>query len=266
VRKPDFDLQSEVAPSAMEFNSESNDFGGAAGNLFVAYYGPGERWTRGAVSRVMMEKNDDGSYAFNEYTIADVPKLSDLAFSKEGHLYLASHGQADYWYNSVLPQQGGFYKLVYDPTSKVAGNYVRPKPEKIFSKNSLDMGKQLFAEQGCLGCHQVDGKTELLGPNLKDVSKYYSRAEVLEAIAKPSAQIKRITMKDGQQYLGRVINANEKELQVMLVGNSIITLSRNEIEKSEDEMKSLMYEGLIRNMPEDKVNALLDYLMSLSGE
>jgi hypothetical protein len=73
-------------------------------------------------------------------------------------------------------------------------------------------------------------------------------------------------MKDGQQYLGRVINANEKELQMMLVGNNIITLSRNDIEKSEDEKKSLMYEGLIRNMPEDKVNALLDYLMSLSGE
>lgn len=272
VMRPDFDLQSEVAPSAMEFNSEHNDFGGSAGDLFVAYYGPGERWTRGAIGRVVMEKKQDGTYEFSEYTVADVPKLSDLAFSKDGNLYLASHGQTDYWYNAVYPQQGSFYKIMYDPSSKVAGNYVRPKMEKTFSKNSVEMGKQLFAEQGCLGCHQVDGKTEWLGPNLKDVSKYYSRAEVLEAIATPSAQIKpsmmgvRITRKDGQQFLGRIINATEKELQMMLVGNQMITIPRNEIEKTEDEKRSLMYEGLIRNMPEEKVNALMDYLMSLSEE
>ena len=268
---PDFDLQSEVAPSALEFNRKDNDFGGAAGNLFVAYYGPGERWTRGAVGRIVMSKQPNGSYTFEEYVVADVPKLSDLAFGKDGSLYLASHGQADYWYNAVYPRQGSFYKLVYDPTSKVAGNYQRPKLEKTFAKNSVEMGKQLFAEWGCLGCHQVDGKTELLGPNLKEIAKNYSRAEILEAIASPSAQIKpsmmgvRIVRKDGQLFLGRVINASDQEVQVMLVGNQTITIPRSEIETIEDEKKSLMFEGLIRNQPDDKVNALLDFLMNLNS-
>jgi putative heme-binding domain-containing protein len=146
---------------------------------------------------------------------------------------------------------------------------VRPKKEKIFSKNSVEMGKQLFAELGCLGCHQVDGKTEQLGPNLKGVSKNYSRSEILEAITQPSKQIKpsmmgvRITKKDGQQFLGRIVTANEDELSLMLVGNQVISIARKEIEKSEDEKKSLMFEGLLGRQSEENVNALLDFLMSL---
>jgi len=269
VTSPEFDLQSEVAPSALEFNAIDNDFGGTAGDLFVTYYGPGERWTRGAVGRVVMKRQPDGKFTYQEYTIADMAKISDLAFSKEGHLYLAHHGEADYWYNSIYPRQGGFYKLIHDPSVNIAGNYVRPKKEKIFSKNSVEMGKQLFAELGCLGCHQVDGKTEQLGPNLKGVSKNYSRSEILEAITQPSKQIKpsmmgvRITKKDGQQFLGRIVTANEDELSLMLVGNQVISIARKEIEKSEDEKKSLMFEGLLGRQSEENVNALLDFLMSL---
>lgn len=37
---PVFNLEVEVAPSGIIFNKDNNDFGGGAGNLFVAYYGP----------------------------------------------------------------------------------------------------------------------------------------------------------------------------------------------------------------------------------
>jgi putative heme-binding domain-containing protein len=270
VTGPEFDLQSEVAPSSLEFNKRDNDFGGTAGNLFVAYYGPGERWTRGAVGRVDIKRNSDGTYAYAEYTIADVPKLSDLAFGKDGNLYVANHGQADYWYNAVYNEQGGFYKLVYDPSIRAKADYVRKKEAKEFSKNTLTMGRQLFAESGCLGCHAVDGTTELLGPNLKDVAKNYSRAEILEEILTPSARIKpsmggmRITKKDGNILLGRVINSDQANLSFMLVGNAVVTVSRSDVAKMENEKKSLMFEGLINGLPDDKREALLDYLTSLS--
>lgn len=129
----------------------NNDFGGTGGDLFVSYYGPGERWNRGAVSRVVVTRQPDNSYQFMEYTIADIPKVSDLAFGKDGSLYLSLHGKADYWYNSVFKEQGGFYKLVYDPASQATNNYTRAKEVKSFSKNSLELGKQLFAESACLG-------------------------------------------------------------------------------------------------------------------
>ena len=134
------------------------------------------------------------------------------------------------------------------------------------------MGKQLFAELGCLGCHQVDGTTELIGPNLKDVAKHYSRKEILEEILNPSARIKpsmgavRITKNDGNILYGRVVNADEKQLSFMLVGNQVVTVNRTEIARMDNEKKSLMFEGLINRLAEDKREALLDFLASLSQE
>lgn len=270
VKRPDFSLITEVAPSSIEFNKSKNGFGGTEGDLFVSYYGPGERWTRGAVGRVVITRQPDNTYQFTEYTIADIPKISDLAFGKDGNLYLAHHGKTDYWYNAIYKEQGGFYKLIYDPGSKVAGNYTRPKEGKSFSQNSVEMGKQLFAESGCLGCHQVDGKTELLGPNLKDVSKNFSRAEILESIQYPSKQIKpsmggvRITKKDGTVLLGRVLNSDHEQLSFMVVGNQIVNVKKNEVEKMVNESKSLMFENLLTSMTNEKREALLDFLMSLS--
>src|SRR5690606_22616240 len=103
---PMFDLTREVAPSALAWNPATNDFGGTGGHLFVSYYGPGERWTRGAVSHIRMDRRPDGTYACTESLIADLPKLSALTFGPDGSLYAAHHGKADYWYNSVFDRQG----------------------------------------------------------------------------------------------------------------------------------------------------------------
>ena len=269
VQPPEFDLQSEVAPSSIEFNRTSHGFGSSPGDLFVSYYGPGERWARGAVGRIAMKRQHDGSYSYVEYTIADGPKLSDLAFGKDGSLYLAHHGRADYWYNAVYKEEGGFYKLVYDPSLKIPPNYVRARQPAGLSGDAVEKGRQLFAELGCLGCHEVDGVTELLGPNLKDVARNFSREEIMEEILQPSARIKpsmggvRITKKDGNVLLGRVVNAGENSFSFMLVGNQVVTLRREDIAKMEDEKKSLMFEGLLHGVPDDNRAALLDYLESL---
>jgi putative heme-binding domain-containing protein len=75
----------------------------------------------------------------------------------------------------------------------------------------------------------------------------------------------RITKKDGQILLGRVINSDDRKMSFMVVGNQLVNVPREEIDKMENENKSLMYEGLIEGMTKDKVNALLDYMVSLSS-
>jgi putative heme-binding domain-containing protein len=265
---PAFSLQTELAPSGIQFNSLSNDFGGTAGNLFVAYYGPGERWNRGAIARIEINYDQTGRYQFREIPVADIPKISDIEFGQDGALYVAQHGMADYWYNAIYENQGAFYKLVYDP-SFTAYAAERSSPSADFSKSDLEAGKQLFAEAACLGCHQVDGKTELLGPNLQDIGKQLSREEILEEIRSPSLRIKpsmmgqQILKQDGQVLLGRLVSSNEDELSIMLVGNSVVTVPRDEIKETRDVGNSLMYEGLLTGMTDDQVNTLLDYLISL---
>jgi len=267
---PVFNLETEVAPSGILFNKEDNDFGDGGGNLFVGYYGPGERWTRGGVGRLQVDRTQDGSYQIKEYPIADIPKISDIAFGKDGNLYLSSHGKADYWYNVVYENQGSFYKIIYDPDFPVTKIKAREKKIKTYSKNSVEAGKQLFAERACLGCHQVDGVTELLGPNLKDIGKRMSRAEIMEEIMKPSERIKpsmmavRISMKDGQIVMGRVVSADEKQLSLMVVGNHVVSIARTDIVNTEDVKNSLMYENLLNGMSDEEKESLMDFLMNLS--
>src|SRR5690606_24472320 len=221
---PMFDLTREVAPSALAWNPATNDFGGTGGHLFVSYYGPGERGTRGAVSHMRMDRRPGGTYAGTESLIADLPKRPALTFGPDGSLYGAHHGKADYWYNSVLDRQGCFYRIFHDPTV-VPKTTDREKPEMEFAENSIEQGKQLYAELSCLGCHQVDGTTELLGPNLNDIGQRMSREEILEAIRDPSKIITprmggiRIETIDGRSLLGRVVSASEDEVTLMLIGN-----------------------------------------------
>ena len=271
ITAPVHTLETEVAPSGIEFNWVDNDFGGTRGNLFIAFYGPGERWTRGGVGRIDMQRLADGSYSYKEYPVADIPKLSNLAFGKDGSLYLANHGKADYWYNAVYENEGNFYKLVYYPTLASSAIKTRKLPSRSLSKNSIEAGRQLFAERACLGCHRVDGATELLGPNLKDVARRLTREEILEEILKPSERIKpsmmavRVTNKDGTVLIGRVVNSDQNQISLMLVGNHVVKIARNEIAKSENEAKSLMYEGLLNPLTTTQREALLDYIVSLSN-
>jgi putative heme-binding domain-containing protein len=265
-------LETEVAPSGIAFNKEDNDFGGTNGELFVAFYGPGERWTRGGVSRISIQRQPDGNYSYQEFPVADIPKLSTLAFGKDGSLYLAQHGKADYWYNAIYENQGNFYKLVYDASLATIPQPTESRKllTKSVSRSSLETGKQLFAERACLGCHSTDGVTELLGPNLKDIGKRLSRQEIMQEIANPSERIKpsmmavRITKKDGQVLMGRVASANESQLSLMLVGNKVVQIPRSEIQRTEDEQKSLMYTGLLAGLSDAEKESLLDFIISLS--
>lgn len=267
---PEYSLISELAPSGMEFIPANSQFTSESGNLLVSFYGPGERWNRGALGLISISKSETGEFTYSEKTLADIAKISDLAFGADGSLYLAHHGKADYWYNSIFPEEGGFYKIVYDPSLEGKTLPKREIPIKDFSKDELLAGKQLFAEQACLGCHNVNGGEELLGPNLLGIGSRMSRAEIVEEISNPSERIKpsmmgvRIFLKDNRQLSGRILNSNERDLTLMQIGNKTIVIPREDILKTENMEKSMMYAGLLKGLTEVQQNQLLSYLQSLN--
>lgn len=269
TEKPVLSFQMELAPSGMEFNSTDNDFGGTGGDLFVAFYGPAERWKRGGIARVRISKAESGKIELAEYPVADIPKLSDLAFGRDGSLYAATHGVADYWYNPIQESSGGFYKLVYDPKRKGKTEQQRSVKQETFSSSSLEKGKDLYKTTACFACHTTEDGQELLGPTLNGLGNRMSREEIYESIMNPSAIIKpsmegtKITLKDGKVLLGRIVNANEQQFDLMLIGNKVFQVKRTEIATIETQKKSLMYEGLIKNLPKADQESLLDYLQSL---
>lgn len=266
---PDFTLETEIAPSGILFNSPDNDFGGTAGNLFVSFYGAGERWSRGGIGRVVIQRNANDTYSYEEFPVADIPKLSALAFGNDGSLYVAQHGKSDYWYNAVYDDQGAFYKLVYDPNRPPSPAKARQVVTAALTESSIDAGKQLYAEYACLACHAVDGGTELLGPSLVGIGTQMSREEILDDIRNPSLRIKpsmggmRITKTDNRVLIGRVVSSDENEISLMLIGNQVVKIPRSEIRTAENEKKSLMYEGLLDGLSEQQIESLLDYIVSL---
>ena len=274
VTGPEHKLTSDVAPAGIDFNSASNDFGGTAGNLFIAFYGPGERWGRGSIGRVKISKESDGTFSYEEFPVADIPKISDVGFGADGNLYVAQNGRSSYWYE-VIPGEtntGRIYKLIFEATVTPSPLSKRSVNASNFSQSSLELGKELYARRACQACHEVDGKTELLGPNLKDVGNRLSRSEILESVLEPSKIIKpsmvalRVYKKDGQTLVGRLVNSDNGKLSLMLVGNTVVEIAQADIDRTEDEMKSLMYENLIKPLKEEEVNALLDYIISLKDK
>lgn len=271
ITEPIFNLETEVAPAGMEFNPAANDFGGTGGDLFIAFYGPGERWNRGAIGHLEITKKSDSVYKVKEFPLAKgIPKVSDLTFGSNGDLYVAHVGRTDYWYQPVDSAEGAFYRLIYAPW--VIPSPIEAESQTINSSEStLELGRDLFARAACSACHSVDGKTELIGPNLKDIGHVYSRDELFEEINSPSLRIKpsmiasMITLENGETMLGRIISSDEKRVRLMIVGNRIIDIPKDKIAKEEFSRRSLMYEDLLHGMSAEEVDALLSYLISLKN-
>ena len=80
-------------------------------------------------------------------------------------LYLANMGKRIIGTMPIYENEGAFYKLIYDSLAPAKPPTARAILTSTPSKNSIEAGKQLFAEHACLACHAVDGTTELLGPN-----------------------------------------------------------------------------------------------------
>ncbi len=74
----------------------------------------------------------------------------------------------------------------------------------------------------------------------------------------------RVIKNDGKLLIGRIVNATENEISLMLVGNHVVQIQRSEIKKTEVQKKSLMYEGLFNGLPDTERESLLDYVVSLN--
>lgn len=256
-------LETEVAPSDLLFHSEHGKE-----VLYVSFYGPGEYWERGAIARLHFEEGENGKPGIREEIITNLPKVSNITFSESGDLYASRVGVTDYWYQKTDSLDGAIYKLS-------RAKWVTPdhKEDLVMGGGDLDadrieQGRMLFNTRACSACHSLDGTTEMLGPDLKNIGLFYNRKELEEEIREPSRRIKpgsfasKITMNNGEVQLGRVITQNEEELQLMLVGNQIKKIPVKEIANTELYTESMMYPGLLEDLSRQEIDALLDFLIS----
>ncbi|EAR01139.1 c-type cytochrome [Maribacter sp. HTCC2170] len=262
-------LKYGFAPSGITFNKKSNDFGGTAGDLFIAFFGPDGQWEDGSISRVRLNKGENGDYEAKEYPVADkMAKLSDVEFGDHGDLYVSQFGTEAPWHKPYEEPMGAIYRMIVAP-------WVKPDDQ---SKNTsvvygnIHEGEDIFEDRACATCHSVDGNEALLGPDLSDIGNLLPRDQLLESIVNPNKNIKTgfdqyiITKKDGSILSGRMITASDKGISVMIAGNKVIDLKRSEIESNKLVTGSLMPADLLSGMTEMEIRDLLGYLQSLKIE
>src|SRR5262249_26590901 len=87
------------------------------------------------------------------------------------------------------------------------------KPEQILSrKGNPERGKALFFKAAgveCSKCHRIGGTGSTLGPDLSQIGKKYTRAQILESILEPSKSI-------DPKYVTYLVETNDGRVQTGL--------------------------------------------------
>ncbi len=262
--EPVLTFQHGVGPGGMEFNSKDNDFGGTAGDAFVALWGPDWFWNRGSVVRVRLRRDAKGAWQATESPIAtSFGKIVDLTFGPRGDLYVAKYGrEIGRGHRPNRVPSGAIYRLIHAPWFRPNAVGARLLPVAGDKKN----GKQLFAKLACANCHDAEGNRQMIGPSLRDVKRMYNRGEFLAVVRDPSQGIKSgheaftIKLKDGTESVGRLLHTDTEKITLLTVENKEVVLAREKIESVVPLETSIMPPGLLGSLEPSEVDDMLAYL------
>jgi putative heme-binding domain-containing protein len=149
------------------------------------------------------------------------------------------------------------------------------KPEQVLAlAGEATRGKELFFKSGaasCASCHRVGQQGTAVGPDLNDVGKRLSRAEILESILEPSKKIDPkfvayvCETKAGQFHQGLLVERSDREVVLRCADNKEVRLPTTQVERLAPQSKSLMPELLLRDLTAEQAADLLAYLASLKN-
>lgn len=260
---PFMKLSTARGACSLAFNSSTNDFGGNAGNLFVAFWGIGGLAADGAIGRITLGRDPGGTLYGRETAFGRFPKAYDLVFGPSGDLYVTHFGDTPAPMTPNPAATGDIYRII--PAPWITPQQARPATFPVV-RGDAEKGKALFAERGCAQCHAMDGDTELLGPNLARLGALMDYDDALRAIAAPSQNIragyeaKSFETTDGELFTGRMISSDLDQVTIMVAGNQMVTLRRSAIRSHGSSSVSFMPEHLLDGLSRGSLHDLFAFL------
>lgn len=139
---------------------------------------------------------------------------------------------------------------------------------KLELSGDAEAGKRFFfGSGGCSECHMAQGVGGLKGPDLTEVARSKTLAEVESSLEKPqpgsSYVVADIRLKNGQTIRGFLKNRSNFDLQVQGFDGDLHLLKAREVESVTADSKSLM--PVLRTTADEKRD-LLAYLKTLDGK
>ena len=137
---------------------------------------------------------------------------------------------------------------------------------------NAERGKEIFFKSAglqCSNCHRIAGVGSTLGPDLSEIGKKYSRAQILESILEPSKSIEPkyltylVETTDGKVQTGLLVSRNEREVVLRVVGDKEVRIPAKKVATLVPTQKSLMPDLLLRDLTAEQAADLLEFLASL---
>jgi putative heme-binding domain-containing protein len=129
-------------------------------------------------------------------------------------------------------------------------------------------GRRVFEQQACAACHTTTAAEPEKGPYLGGIFTRYSRAEVLESIARPGARVAQgfatntFTTTDGRQVAGFVIREGQDDVVLRDLTGAETTLRKAQISSRQVMEGSTMPPGLVDGITLPELASLLAFLES----
>jgi putative heme-binding domain-containing protein len=146
------------------------------------------------------------------------------------------------------------------------------KPEAILAlKADAARGRALFFREGvqCANCHRVQGEGRDFGPDLSQIGRKYSRAQLLEQILFPSKSIEpayvsyQVETRDGESYSGLLVSRTSEEVVLKDTSLNQLHVPAAKIKALQPLQLSAMPEGLLQSLTAQDAADLIEFLSSL---
>ncbi|MFK8114034.1 MAG: PVC-type heme-binding CxxCH protein [Rubripirellula sp.] len=132
-------------------------------------------------------------------------------------------------------------------------------------------GMTAFAKANCNQCHVLAGHGVNLGPDLKEVTKKYKDAKLLQQLLDPSSEINekyqshKFLLSDGRVISGVITSTSKKHYEVMtnlLTPKKLTKVQKDAIDQQVKSKVSAMPNGLLDTLTKEEITDLLTFLQS----
>lgn len=142
----------------------------------------------------------------------------------------------------------------------------------LTQRGDAQRGRLLYADNAksrCGLCHAIEGKGNVLGPDLLGVGSRYDQAGLLESILQPSAKIHPdyvgtiVVTTSGKVHTGILRPVSDTEVEIAVNETEKVRLKLSEIEERKPSPVSTMPAGLHEKLTPGEMADLLAYLTQL---
>lgn len=155
--------------------------------------------------------------------------------------------------------------------TKKLGSVVRPQ-ELLAASGDAERGRALFFETPtvqCRNCHRIGEQGTKLGPDLTQIAKSNTKAQILESILEPSRRIEPkfvthlVETRSGKVVTGLLSERNGTHVVLRNARNEEVRIPQDDVETLVPQRQSLMPDLQLRDLTKQQVADLLEYLSTL---